>query len=462
MPLGQISPHGLGIASTFLFFGSACQSGGTALFRTGLDAQKGRTVAAEQIKEERYEAFSGSVLSGRIRGSFPLIQLTIALGAIAAVGALGLAAVSSGLPAGVWLTLIGAGLGFCLYRSGFGFASGYRALLRTGDSTHVRAQIVMLGLAIVLFTPALAAGSLFGSPVRGFVFPVGVALVAGALVFGIGMQLAGGCGSGTLYTVGGGSVRMLVTLASFIVGATVAAYAWPVWSALPTLSPISLPASLGHAGGVAVQLGFLALLWILASRRERRLTGHVASIWRRKDARIIRGPWPYGWSAAGLSILAFATLWVAGRPWGITQAFALWGSRAVELSNLDDPHFWPFWEEPTRVEALARPLLADATSVMNLGLMLGALLAAALAGAFRPVWRIGPGALSSAVLGGLLLGVGAIMATGCNISAFFSGVASGSAHGWVWIGAALIGTAIGLRLRPLFGLDTNAKQQDQM
>ena len=37
-------------------------------------------------------------------------------------------------------------------------------------------------------------------------------------MFGIGMQLGGGCGSGTLFTVGGGSSRMAVTLAAFIAG----------------------------------------------------------------------------------------------------------------------------------------------------------------------------------------------------------------------------------------------------
>jgi len=36
--------------------------------------------------------------------------------------------------------------------------------------------------------------------------------------------------------------------------------------------------------------------------------------------------------------------------------------------------------------------------------------------------------------------------------AFVGGVASGSLHGWVWFAAALSGCAIGIRLRPLFGL----------
>jgi len=50
------------------------------------------------------------------------------------------------------------------------------------------------------------------------------------------------------------------------------------------------------------------------------------------------------------------------------------------------------------------------------------------------------------------MGYGARIAYGCNIGAFFSGVASTSLHGWVWIVAALGGNVIGVRLRPWFGL----------
>ncbi|MBY0361047.1 MAG: YeeE/YedE family protein, partial [Phreatobacter sp.] len=151
--------------------------------------------------------------------------------------------------------------------------------------------------------------------------------------------------------------------------------------------------------------------------------------------------------------LNFATLLVAGRPWGVTQAFALWGSKAVEAAGLADPVFWAFWEEPTRVEALLRPLTADATSVMNVAVMAGALVAALLAGRFAPSVRVPAGAVLGSVIGGLLIGAGAIVATGCNISAFFSGIASGSLHGWLWIAAALPGNWLGMKLRPLFGLD---------
>jgi uncharacterized membrane protein YedE/YeeE len=56
----------------------------------------------------------------------------------------------------------------------------------------------------------------------------------------------------------------------------------------------------------------------------------------------------------------------------------------------------------------------------------------------------------AAVIGGLLLGYGSRLAYGCNIGAYFSGIASGSLHGWVWLVAAFIGNSVGVRLRPWF------------
>jgi hypothetical protein len=90
--------------------------------------------------------------------------------------------------------------------------------------------------------------------------------------------------------------------------------------------------------------------------------------------------------------------------------------------------------------------------VMNIGIVLGALIAAGLAGRYAPRFRIPLRALAAAIIGGLLMGYGARIAFGCNIGAFFSGIASTSLHGWLWIAAALPGTWIGIKLRPVFGL----------
>jgi uncharacterized membrane protein YedE/YeeE len=358
-------------------------------------------------------------------------------------------------PAALWG--LGAALGLVLFHATFSFAGGFRRLLAEGRGAAFRAQLLMLGLAMLLFLPALEAGAVLGQPVRGFVFPVGAALILGAFLFGIGMQLGGGCGSGTLFTAGGGQgARMWLTLAAFIAGATLAAWDGERWLDWPALAPVSLPGTLGTGMALVLGLAVLGLAWLGAAALERRRHGAAEPLpWR--GGALLRGPWPLVWGAVGLVALNFATLILAGRPWAITAAFPLWGSRLVEAAGWDDPAFWLYWEDPTRTEALLRPVLADRTTLMDLGLIAGAALAAALAGRARD-WRLpaaGPAAAS--VLGGLLLGYGAILGAGCNISAFFGGIASGSLHGWIWIFPALAGNWVGLRLRPLFGLDPSTR-----
>jgi uncharacterized membrane protein YedE/YeeE len=379
-----------------------------------------------------------------------IVVLGIAIALIAAGAAVTFQAAGWRLAA---LWLVGSGLGLALYHASFGFAAGFRNFLAEGRSAHIRAQLLMLAAAVLLFFPALAWGTVAGQPVRGFIFPVGLEVALGAFLFGIGMQIAGGCGSGTLYTVAGGGTRMLMTLVFFVAGATLAAFTFETWGALPKVSGISLIDTLGFAPALALNLAIFAGVAFAVTRIEKARTGRVEPIFSKSGQRFLTGPWPYAWAALALAILNFATLLLAGRPWGITQAFAVWGSHLVDRFGFDDPNFWAYWDEPIRAEALHRRLLTDTTTVMNVGLIVGALAATGLAGRFAPVWKIGVGPALGSVIGGLLLGFGAIVATGCNVSAYFSGVASGSLHGWLWIAAALPGIWVGTKLRPLFGLE---------
>jgi len=371
------------------------------------------------------------------------------------VGATWLGATIGWRLAALWV--VGAGLGLALFHATFGFAGAFRALLAERRGAGIRAQMLLLALLVVAFQPAIAVGEVFGQPVRGFVFPAGIATLVGAFVFGIGMQLGGGCASGTLFAVGGGGARNLLTLICFVVGATFAAWDTERWAAWPALPPIALPSTLGLLPAMALALAVFAAVACGSARLERARHGAVAPI--SGDGHVWRGPWPLAWGAVALAALSVATLILAGRPWAITAAFPLWGSLLVDTLGWDDPVFWPFWEEPTRAEALLRPLATDRITVMDLGLVVGALLAAGLAGRFGFGARFGLRPALAAILGGLLLGWGAVVASGCNVSAYISGIASGSLHGWAWIGPGLLGNWVGLRLRPAFGLGDRVKSQ---
>ena len=354
------------------------------------------------------------------------IQWPLVCAALIAVAALGIAV--AGVAAANVVALFGVGLvlGVALYHAAFGFTSAFRVFLADGQGAGMRAQLIMLAVACVLFFPALAAGSLFGHPVNGHAAPLNTSLVVGAFLFGLGMQLGGGCASGTLFAVGGGSARMVLTLLFFIVGSVVGVAQLPFWTVLPGLPAVSLVASFGWPVALAGNLVVFSLLWLVVAAIERRRHGRLQPI--ASGGHPLRGPWPLAAGAVALAALNFATLALAGRPWGITSAFGLWGAKLLGLGGLDVSG-WGGWAEPAQRAALAQPVLADITSVMDFGIMLGALLAAGLAGRFVLLQRLPPRQAAASVFGGLLLGYGARLAYGCNIGAFFSGVAAGSLHG---------------------------------
>src|SRR3954462_1879935 len=273
------------------------------------------------------------------------------------------------------LYVVGAMLGLVLYHAAFGFTSAWRVFIADRRGEGLRAQMVMLAIATALFFPALAAGTLFGQPVTGLVSPAGISVLFGAFIFGIGMQLGGGCASGTLYTVGGGSTRMLITLAAFIAGSAIGAAHLHWWAALPSLPAISIVQLWGPWIALAVQLVVFALIVAATVVFEKRRHGKLieaAPLPRQGLARFLRGPWPLVAGAVALALLNFVTLYLAGRPWGVTSAFALWGSKIAAAIGFDVAS-WPYWSSPARQAELTGSIFTDITTVMDFGIILGAL-----------------------------------------------------------------------------------------
>lgn len=350
---------------------------------------------------------------------------------------------------------IGLLLGYTLFHARFGFTSAFRRMMSVGNGQAMRSHMLMLAVAVTLFAPILAYGTtFFGGPVAGYVSPVGVSLLVGAFIFGIGMQLGGGCASGTLYALGGGRSVMFVTLIFFIVGATVGAYHLPFWTEdLPAFEPYSLATStgLGYGGAWLVSLLFFGLIaWITVVIERKRKAPKMAPVPSEKGwKRILRGSWPLFAAAIILAVLNALTLVTRGAPWGITSAFALWGSKIAGAVGVDVAS-WGYWQG-ANAAALEASIFTDSTTVLNLGVILGAFIASAAGGLFK-FTQVTAGNFAASVIGGLLMGYGARLAFGCNIGAYFGGIASFSLHGYIWGILALAGTFLALYLRPLFGL----------
>src|SRR5207253_5121948 len=121
----------------------------------------------------------------------------------------------------------------------------------------------------------------------------------------------------------------------------------------------------------------LALFAIIAGvtlvvERGVRLGSDRGQIGVRPLRRLLRGPWPLAAGALGLAAVNIATLALAGRPWGVTGAFALWGSKALEAVGVNVAS-WSYWSTPARTAELHASVFKDITSVMDFGIILGAL-----------------------------------------------------------------------------------------
>lgn len=356
------------------------------------------------------------------------------------------------------LLLLGMGLGVCLYNASFGFTTAWRRLVKEKRGEGVRAQMLMLGLSVLLFFPVLSNGEFLGNNVSGFVRPLGFSVIFGAFIFGLGMQIANGCASGNLYHSGGGQFRAVPAMAGFSAGALWATLDYEWWTTLPQLAPVNLIEVLGVIPALLANLLVFLIIYKLTSRLEIR---HHGQLGEDSDAtrtnglqRLVRGPWPMIWGAVGLSILNLVTLAMLGRPWAVALAYPVWGAKTAAFLGIDlELDFTTYWLMPGRDTALLEPLTTDPATLMNAGVILGAFAAATMAGKFTFDWKLPVRQWIGAILGGLMLGYGATIAYGCNIGAFVGGVISGSLHGWLWILCAFVGSLIGTRMRPWFKLD---------
>ena len=304
-------------------------------------------------------------------------------------------------------------------------------------------------------------GAQLPDPSRGYVPPtafisrVSWHTLLGGVAFGIGMVAAGGCISGQLWRLGEGAVASLVALAGVVAGQLVGQLAWNgLWVAVVAEAPtVWLPKSGGYAGSLAIELavvGALALLllrFVPTAKKPAAVEADAASgsggDVGRAMGRLFREPWPAALAGAALGGLATLALF-RGAPLGVTAELARLAREVGNATGL----------LPERLEGLdliggCRPpesasgLLLSNNGLLVVALVAGSLAAALAAGEFRP--RVGrPRALLLALLGGVLLGFGAFVASGCTVGALLSGVMASAGHGWLFGGGLFGGAWVGV------------------
>lgn len=357
----------------------------------------------------------------------------------------------AGLRAG-FLLLLGVGFGAALSASRFGFTTGWRTLMVHKDPWGMVGQMVLLALCAILAFPLLTQHS---DEITGAVAPITWSLIIGSLAFGFAMQLADGCGSGTLYKAGASSPTSWVVLPAFIIGSFVGASHQAGWASLggplELIRPQEEPAALDLIDLLGMNLALVVTLLACAAVGAASI-GYAIRHAQKKHAALPRVPSRWLWGALAIALLYAAHLVVAGQPWGIVYGLGLWGAKAMTLFGADLSHD-SFWGIAPHAERLLEPILWDVTSVTNIGLLYGALVASRWhkKDFHLKRWPSMPQLVIS-IFAGLVMGYSSRLAYGCNVGAYLGGIASASLHGWIWFGFAFIGSIAGVKARQKAGI----------
>ncbi len=312
--------------------------------------------------------------------------------------------------------VLGLAFGFVLQRGGF---CGSALLSRTILDKDLKGLVAILA-AVLVSMVGFSTLAWFGwvvpnpSPLRL------LSAVVGGLLFGVGMVLAGGCVTGTLYKAGTGRLTSILALVGIGLGATAASEGLlapakkaivlataglPLLGGVDELVGLPYPVMAALVGGT----GLTALAIMSFVMRDR--SKPVLSISSRTMISKGWSPVTAGVLVGILGWLAYLSSAAAGRayPLGATG-----GVNGVFSYLLSGSYSGPAW-----------------TIFLIGGLVAGSGISAVMQGDWK-LRSADPATLVMALVGGLLVGVGVALGRGCFIGHNVSGIALLSLHSMIF------------------------------
>lgn len=350
-------------------------------------------------------------------------------------------------------SLLAGGLfGVLLQRSRFCFFCVSRDFIERRDPRGLLGILAALAVgtlgyhaAFGAFLPDPASGRL---PPDAHIGPLSWVLALGAALFGLGMAISGSCISAHLYRLGEGALASVLALLGALIGFYLGFLCWNTLylASIQEAPVIWLPAQFGYGGSLLLQLAVLGgLAHLLLRYRKSDEPGRPDSGLRQL---LFGARWPTWVGGILIGTLALAAYLRVG-PLGVT----------AELGSLSRTAANGLGWLPERLEGLdgfsgcatvVKETLLSNNGVFILGLVFAAWASALLAGDCAPRWPCAREALRNFV-GGVLLGLGGMLALGCTVGTLLSGIMAGAASGWLFAVFCFAGLIAGLRLRKVIG-----------
>jgi hypothetical protein len=307
-------------------------------------------------------------------------------------------------------------MGWVLQRGRFCMNTAFRDTIFIKEFVTFRAFLLALLVSIV-GANLLADGGVIGLKAQPF-WPI--AHILGGLLFGMGMVLAGGCGSGIWYRVGEGQLASFVAVGGFFSGIAIMQdgllkpfYEWAKkFIVIGSEGPYKLSQILGDS--TAGKWAFIAAIAVAI----------LAAIWPEKPLAIKKGK-GYYWSVTGVMI-------------GLISVLSLWAS--AKFGDLHDSARGLSFTTPTRelfftlFTGESRTTFFQNYALGNLKLTWGVVFIIAVPiGAYLSArglkefsWKTprDPKELLTVMLGSVMMGFGSTLALGCNVGQAITGLST--------------------------------------
>lgn len=350
--------------------------------------------------------------------------------------------------------LMGTALGIVFERARFCFFCIFRDGIENRITTPFLSifsaiAVGAIGYAIVfgMFLPNPETRNL---PPAAHIGPVSWVLALAAFAFGIGMALSGACIGGHLYRLGQGSLRAIPALLGTAIGFGLGFLTWNdlylgVIQEAPT---IWLPHLIGYSGALIATLAVLIALSLVALKLNRKDDKYSASVAEPLNAvtlreRIVRRRWAPIYSGAIVGVIG-TIAYLRIEPLGVTRQIG-----SSTRTFLDAQAWLP--ENLSGLDVMAGCIGVVSEIITNNGwIILGIVIAsfaAALSGNRFKIEPLRASTAGTAVLGGILLGWGAMLSLGCTVGVLLSSTQAFAVSGWVFFALVFAGSWVGIKLK---------------
>jgi uncharacterized membrane protein YedE/YeeE len=308
--------------------------------------------------------------------------------------------------------VVGIIFGFVLQRGRFCMNSAFRDIILMKEYTLLKAVALAIVVQMIGFHLMATMGYIQLYPKTLY----WAAMIVGGFIFGIGMVLAAGCASGTTYRVGEGMMGSFVALLGLMIGGVITSggalielksYLQPTEGVLKAITTDNPGSYVGNSNLTLANVFnldpwiFVAIIAIIIL---------AVLIWKRGgeetkvEGTLYERIFKMGWS-----------WWVTGIAVGIVGiiAFLAFEKYALGISG--------GWFGFLNALVTGDPEELNWFTFLVIGVVIGAAIAAGIAGEFK---LRAPNArrLLQQFIGGLIMGIGAVIGTACNIGHILSGI----------------------------------------